>query len=125
MQTRRTLGRAVLLIPCCLLLGGACSADSVVGVTADGSGRKVPALVGQEVRITLGNVGPGEYQSPPTISSSILTFLGVDVVPPYTPAGPTQQFRFLAKAPGRAIVHFQRALNDSVFAEAEDTVEVR
>lgn len=106
-----------------VLIAVGCQPDAVVGVM-EGS-QTISARVGQEISITLGNVGPGTYTSPPQISSSVLTYLGVDVVPPYTPAGPHQRFRFSAATPGRAIVEFRRTLGDATLAVVHDTVEVR
>ena len=106
-----------------VLIAGGCQADAVVGVM-EGS-QAISVRVGQEISITLGNVGPGTYASPPQISSSVVTYLGVDVVPPYTPAGPNQRFRFNAATPGRAIVEFRRTLGDATLAVVQDTVEVR
>ena len=68
--------------------------------------------------------GP-EYESPPRISSTALAFLGVEVIPPFTPAGPTQQFRFKAASAGTAVVHFRRLLGDSVVSFVEDSVRIR
>ena len=102
-----------------------CRPDTVVGVVGNTS-QHIVANVGEEVRITLGSVGLGEYVSPPQISSAALTFLDVAVVPPYTPAGPNQQVSFRASAPGQAIVSFRRYLNDSqIGPSVEDTVQVR
>jgi hypothetical protein len=102
-----------------------CGSDGVAGIVGNTS-QAVVAEVGDEVQITLPNVGPGEYASPPQISSAVLTFLSVDVVPPYTPAGPRQQFRFKAIARGQAIVSFRRFLNDSpIGPSVDDTVKVR
>lgn len=105
------------------LIAGGCQPDAVVGVM-EGS-QAISVRVGQQISITLGSVGPGTYDSPPQISSSVLTFLGVDVVPPYTPAGPNQRFRFSAVTPGRAIVEFRRTLGDVTLDVVQDTVQVR
>jgi len=101
----------------------ACSGTDVVSVSVTGSTSQtvtVPATT--EFTVTLGTVGPGEYISPPTISSSSVRFLDAAVVPPYTPGGPTQRFRFLATTPGTAIIVFQHSYNDR---SVEDTVNVR
>ena len=116
-------------LPLRVLLGSlfvaSCGSDGVAGIVGTTS-QTVVANVGDEVQITLGNVGPGEYVSPPQISSAVLTFLSVDVVPPYTPAGPNQRFRFKAIARGQAIVSFRRFLNASPLGPAvDDTVKVR
>lgn len=106
-----------------VLLVGACGA-AVIGVPVDGRNQTIPAAVGQEIAVTLGSLGPATYASPPTISSNVLTFVGVEVVPPFDPGGATQRFRFRAVAAGQAIVDFQRVLNDSVLSVVEDTVVV-
>jgi hypothetical protein len=103
----------------------ACGADRVVSVLPDGVSRTIAVAVGQELRITLGNVGPAQYESPPEISSSVLQFVDVEVIPPFNPGGPTQQFRFRAVSPGQAIVRFRQLLGDSVVSVVEDTVEIR
>ena len=77
------------------------------------------------MRVTLGNVGPAEYASPPTVSSNVLSFLDVSVIPPFNPGGPTQQFRFRATSRGQAIITFRRMLDTSVVSKVVDTVNVR
>ena len=106
-----------------VLFAGGCRSDTVVGV-AEGN-QTISARVGQEIRITLGNVGGGTYASPPEVSTNALTYVGVEVVPPYTPAGPNQQFRFRATTVGRAIVVFRRSLGEMTLAVVQDTVDVR
>ncbi|HEX8850518.1 MAG TPA: hypothetical protein VF761_13385 [Gemmatimonadaceae bacterium] len=103
----------------------ACGGPSIVGLEVGGRNQTIVAVQGQEIAVTLGNVGPATYASPPAISSSALTFLGVEVVPPYTPAGPTQRFRFRAVRAGQAIVTFRRVLGDSLVSVVEDTIRVR
>ena len=103
----------------------ACGADAILTVPSDSQSRTIVATVGQDVRITLGNVGPAKYESPPQISSTAISYVGVEVIPPFTPAGPTQQFRFRAARPGDAVVHFRRLLGDSVVSVVEDTIRVR
>ena len=114
----RWLARASALV----IVSVAC-AGGIVSIP-DSQSRTVQATVGQELRVTLGNVGPA-YESPPQISSQAISFLGVDVIPPFTPAGPTQQFRFKAVHPGVAAIHFRRVLGDSVVFTVDDTVVVR
>src|SRR5512143_467325 len=107
------------------ILAGACASDRIVSVPPDSQNRTVQVTVGQEIHITLGNVGPAEYESPPQISSPAISFLGVAVIPPFTPAGPTQQFRFNAVQRGAAAIHFRRLLGDSLVYTVDDTVVVR
>jgi hypothetical protein len=119
---QRSCSRFVSLTLSVALLG--CS-DGIVGVPPDGGSRAVDAMPGQEIDVTLGNVGPGEYQSPPSISSASVAYLGVDVVPPFNPGGPTQRFRFRAAGSGTAVIEFRRALGDSIIATVTDTIRVR
>lgn len=107
------------------LLLVACTTDAIVDVANETNNRTIVASVGQEVHITLGNVGPATYESPPQISSSAVVYLGVDVVPPYTPAGPNQQFQFRAAHKGDAVIVFRRLLGESLVSVVEDTVHVR
>ena len=81
--------------------------------------------VGQELDITLGTLGPGGYDTP-GISSPIVQLLDEAVVPPYTPGGPTQRFRFLAQATGQAIVTLGQSGRPSPLRSdtARDTVVV-
>ena len=95
----------VVLAVACIACG-----DGIVSISADDLNRRLAIGVGQELRIDLGNVGPGVYGSPPEISSSALRFLDVDVIPPFTPAGPLQQFRFKGVSAGLAIIRFERPL---------------
>jgi hypothetical protein len=78
--------------------------------------------VGQELDLTVGTVGPGEYQAPPSISPPILRFVDASIVPPYVPAGPRQRFRFQAKAPGTALLVITHSGNNPTI---RDTVIIR
>ena len=118
------LGRSRSLATWALAFSLACDADRVVSVSADSISRTIAVSAGQELRIALGNVGPVTYESPPQISSPILTFVDVHVIPPFNPGGPTQQFRFHAVSPGLAIVRFRQFLGDSVVSIVEDTVQI-
>jgi len=84
-------------------------------------GRSLTVAVGQELDIILRTVGPGQYGSPPTISSSTIRFLDMTFVSP-VPAGPTQLSRFKAEAAGQAIISFQHSESGTLVI---DTVEVR
>ena len=88
----------------------------------DASGAKIVASSGQEFDITLGTVGPGSYDSIPTISTSAVRFLEAAVVPPYVPAGPRQRFRFVAQSPGMAVISFHHSEKATIVT---DTVRVR
>lgn len=76
--------------------------------------------VGQELDVTLQTVGPGQYLSPPSVSSVSLRFLDVAFVSPSVPAGPTQRFRFEGEAPGQVIVVFQHSGNDPTITYTVD-----
>lgn len=114
-----------LLLPLAVLLFAACGSDNVVGVRANGVSSTITANRGQKIDVQLGNVGPAMWASPPSISSPVLEYRGVEIVPPFNPGGPTQLFHFRAVAPGEAIVAFERVLGDSIVASFQDTVLVR
>lgn len=106
------------IVPIPLLLFGCASNPLEV----NGAPSQTLSLVaGQEVDIKLQTVGPGEYSSPPTVSSSAVRFLGASLVGPYIPAGPTQVFRFMAVVSGQAIVAFHHT---GVNSEVDDTINV-
>ena len=97
-----------------------CSTDGPTGLSGI-PGRTFVAVVGQVVDIRLQTIGPGEYGTPPTISTAAIQFRGVSLVTPAVPAGNTQLFRFLAVAPGRAIITFQHSVQP---VPVIDTVDV-
>jgi hypothetical protein len=76
---------------------------------------------GRTLELTLQTIGPGEYVSPPTISSTAVRWRDVRLVTPAVPAGPTQRFRFEAVAPGRAVIAFHHTVQGTTI---EDTVDV-
>ncbi len=75
---------------------------------------------GRELELTLQTIGPGEYVSPPAVSSATVRFLDVRQGTP-VPAGATQVFRFEAVAPGVAVVVFHHKLQGPAI---EDTILV-
>ena len=121
---RVALRKAIFGAAACVWLGVACSGQGIVDVRHQPSGTTWITL-GDELRVTLGNVGPAEYASPPTLSSNVLSFLDVSVIPPFNPGGPTQQFRFRAASRGQAIITFRRMLDTSIVSKVVDTVNVR
>ena len=89
---------------------------------ANGSpSRSFSIEAGQELELTLGTTGPGEYTSPPDISSAAVRFLDVRVVGPFTPGGARQRFRFKGMAPGVAVIVFHNAEQNIT---VEDTINV-
>jgi hypothetical protein len=85
-------------------------------------GETLRIAVGQELDLTFQTIGPGEYESPPSISSSSLQFLDVTAFRPAPRAGLAQHFRFKGAIPGQAIVVFHHSGNSPVI---RDTVIVR
>ena len=76
---------------------------------------------GRVLQLKLQTVGPGEYASPPVISSAAVRFLDVQPVLPAVPAGLTQRFRFDAAEPGDAVIVFHHTAQGPT---VEDTIEV-
>jgi hypothetical protein len=61
-----------VLLSCIIV--ASCGSDGITSIVGTAS-QTIVAELGDEVQITLWNVGPGEYVSPPQISSTVLTFL--------------------------------------------------
>lgn len=111
------------LVPLVALAFLGCRAENAVAVVGpDASSHALAVRVGTEVRIRLQSIGPGEYASPPTISSASLRFEDVVLAAPHVPAGVTQEFRFTAVAKGQAVVAFTHSDNGPMI---QDTVNVR
>jgi len=84
----------------------ACSADRLVDATQYPGG-PITVAAGQEFALTLGTLGPGQYASPPEISSLVVKFVSDSFVGPVTPAGPRQEYRFKAVTWGLATITFR------------------
>jgi hypothetical protein len=115
--TRRSVSWLVALTSFAL---AGCGGDSV-GPSVE-PGQVISARVGEQVRMKLQSIGPGEYVSPPTVSSSVVQFLDVRLVTPHVPAGVTQEFRFRAVKVGTAVIGFRHTMGGST---VESTVRVR
>ena len=125
MTKRMSFVRAMVrVVPILAILAApACGGKNPVSVSIMGSNSQsftVPA--GAEFTVTLQNIGPSEYSSPPPVSSGAVQFLDVSIVGPNAPGGSKQQFRFNAATRGTAIVAFQ---NTGMNRTVEDTVQVR
>lgn len=75
--------------------------DDVSSFTNSDSGRSVKVSAGTKLQITLASIGT---QGDPAVSSSAVVFDGSSVIPPFTPAGPTLQYRFHAAGAGQATI---------------------
>ena len=86
-----------------LASSGCGSAAPPVELTSQADGRTVELTMNQEVELTLGTIGPGQYGNP-TISSPAIRFEGMTFPAVQNPGGPTQVFNFRAVAAGTAVV---------------------
>ena len=77
------------------------------------AGQHVAATVGQPIQITLGTVGPGQYESP-QISSSAVRFERVAFAAQQIPAGPTLVYHFLATSEGEAEIEIPHAIHAGI-----------
>jgi hypothetical protein len=109
-----------MLILAALLFAG-CGSETPTDTTGS-SGRAFTVQAGQELEIRLQSIGPGEYRSPPSVSSNAIRFRDVSLATPHVPAGVTQLYRFEAIAPGRAIVVFRHSEQSFTVI---DTVDVQ
>ena len=89
---------------------------------ASKTNQTISLRVGEELTVTLQGIGPGEYLSPPAVSSPAVRFLDVTQARFVVPAGPTEVFRFEAMARGQAIIVFRYSASNPT---VEDTVVVR
>ena len=112
--------KGLYLITGAAVMLAACGKDplSVSGAQA----RTFTIAVGQELDLTVGTVGPGEYKTPPTISSAALRFLDATIVGPNVPAGPRQLFRFRGASRGTALVVIEHSGSNPTI---RDTVIVK
>jgi hypothetical protein len=121
MSFRTAIARLVPILT--ILTASACAGTNPVSVSIKGNtSQSLTVPAGTQFSVTLQTVGPGEYGSPPTVSSEAVHFLDVSQVIPNVPAGPTQRFRFGATTRGKAIIVFQHTGNNRT---VEDTVDVR
>jgi hypothetical protein len=103
-----------------------CGAKNPVSVSIkSNSNQTLTVPAGTEFSVTLQSIGPGEFASPPTVSSGAVQFLDVSIVGPNVPAGPKQQFRFNATTRGNAIIVFRHTgAGGPEMLPVEDTVRV-
>src|SRR5438067_8269529 len=99
--------RAIAGFACFLSVG--CRANPVAPTVSivSKTSQSISLHVGDELTVTLQGIGPGEYLSPPSVSSPAVRFLDVSQASVVVPAGPTEIFRFQAVAKGQAIVVFR------------------
>ena len=116
------MARTLLVAILTILAASACGSNPVSVSIKGNTSQTFAVSAGTEFTVTLQTIGPGEYDSPPSVSSEAVHFLDVSLVSPYVPAGPTQQFRFDAQTRGKAIIVFQHTGNNST---VKDTVDVR
>jgi hypothetical protein len=110
---------AAVLLLAVLCLAGCGSEGPTEPVRS--SGRAFTVTAGQDLEVRLQSIGPGEYRSPPSISSDAIRFRDVSLATPHVPAGVTQLFRFQAVTPGRALVVFRHTEQSAIVI---DTVKV-
>jgi hypothetical protein len=117
------MARTRLIPVLTILTASACGGTDPVSVSVKGNtSQSLTVPAGAQFSVTLQTIGPGEYNSPPMVSTAAVHFLDVSQVDPTVPAGPTQRFRFAAKTRGEAIIVFQHTGNNRT---VEDTVDVR
>lgn len=96
----------------------------VLYLNAANASQTVVADVGQPIQITLGTVGPGQYNSP-QVSSSAVRFEGVTFPKEQIPAGPTQVYRFRAVSVGQAQIKIEHKIQVKMADGADGQVPYR
>jgi len=98
----------VCLLAAVVALG--CDSDHTLSVGGDLISRRIDAAQGDAIDIRLWGGALGTYASPPVISTAAVEFLDVEIETGsggvVSPGGPSQRFRFRARAQGSAVVTF-------------------
>ena len=76
----------------------ACSSDSTVTVPTDNQNRTIDGRSGRRSASHLGTSDLRCMKVRRISRRAQSTYLGVEVIPPFTPAGPNQQFQFRARS---------------------------
>ncbi len=79
------------------------SKPSALSLNFTNNGQRLFAVVGQQIEITLGTVGPKQYGDP-EVSSPAIRLESVELAGPQNPGGPTFVYFFEAAAKGEAEV---------------------
>ena len=108
----RGILRLVPVIAC-----GCGTSDDVrpLALTGDASGSTTVASVGQEIDITLGTIGPGQYDTP-IVSAPCVHFLDMSFPATQNPGGPTQLFRFQSVSTGTATITIPHSTQPTPFS---------
>ena len=126
---RMNMGWCVGGLIAALVVGGCASSTSTVGtpvVLNYAPSQTVTLVVGQELEITVGTLGPGSYDAPTISSSAVIRVPDYTVDSIVTPGGPTQHFRFMAQAAGQAIITLGQSGRTTFRSDTvRDTVIVR
>jgi hypothetical protein len=81
--------------------------------SADGD-RTISAVIGQDIELTLGTIGPGNYGDP-ELSSDSVRFDGMEYPATQNPGGPTQIFHFHTVATGTTTITIPHIQNPTPF----------
>jgi hypothetical protein len=111
--------RAISLVAFAFLANG-CGDEGTLSIIGPSS-RTVHTRVGYRVNVELATVGPGQFASPPAISTDVVRFLDLTYLGPPNPGSQTQRFSFVAEKSGLAVVRFVAEFGDQV---VEDTIIV-
>lgn len=97
--------------------------QQVLSLNFTNNGQHVAATVGQQIEITLGTVGPGQYGTP-LVSSTAIRLRSVALAGPASPGGPTFVYIFEAAAQGEAQVIILIIYSDSPYFSNRNTFAV-
>jgi hypothetical protein len=120
----KNVPRSAYLIMAILSLAS-CSGDSPVEVSGQPA-QTVAISIGEELGITLGTAGPGEYVTPPALQGESVTFMDMSYPDTRQPGGISQLFRFRGVQSGQTIIQFHNTSPaGSIHPDVVDTVQVR
>jgi hypothetical protein len=101
---------------------GVSARQQLISLDINNHSQHIEAIIGEEIDVTLGTIGPGNYGAP-EISSAAIQYDNVELVWPPTPGGPTQIFVFHAAGQGTAEIRIAH-VNSGPFARPTFVVTI-
>ena len=127
MYVTSSLSRYVRAVATTAVLAvGACTHSGITyTLYNENNGDSLSVVVGDEISVYLGTVGPGSYLDSVSISAPILTYRPTPWSGPVTPAGANTEYHFHAVWPGSVHVVIPWAEQGTVYPARAFAFDVR